>query len=91
MEVGKAEISGQDMDEEMRGEIDGRSGIKGERRREHGKAWRIGKEEWRGRGRGREDMTSSAWRTKPRKQADDGVLGFRGQPGSFSRKKQARR
>lgn len=41
MKVGKAEISGENVDKEMRGEIDGRRGIKGDGRGEHGKAWRL--------------------------------------------------
>ena len=82
MEVGKTETSGQDMDEEMRGEIDGRSGIESERRREHGKAWRIGKEEWREKRRGEgegEGERGSARRTKPGQQAEK-MTGFGGQP-----------
>lgn len=41
MEVGKMKTSGEDVDEEIRGEIDGGSAIEGEVGREHMKAWRV--------------------------------------------------
>ena len=38
MKVGKAETRGEEVDEEVGGEVDGRGAIEGEGRRGHGKA-----------------------------------------------------
>lgn len=38
MEVGKAKTRGEEVDEKMGGEVDGRDGIEGEGRREHEQA-----------------------------------------------------
>ena len=43
MEVGKAKTIGQDMNDVIRGEIDGGNAVEGERGREHRKAWRMKK------------------------------------------------
>lgn len=38
MKVGKAKVSGEDVDEKVGGEVDGRGGIENEGWKEHGKA-----------------------------------------------------
>lgn len=55
MEVGKMQVSREDMYEEIRGEIDGGSAIEGEVRREHMEAYMESeKDEGEGRGRKKE-------------------------------------
>lgn len=61
MKGGHTKGSGQDMDEEMGGDVDGRSTVEGEGRREHEKAWRMREREA---GREEEDMMGKKRRTK---------------------------